>query len=89
MKTYIWADTAYVEQDFFVVTEENLIMARFKIIQEIQELEKLYMEQSARDDQASYRALIKSKLKGWIMYINSQEPQILEEGMAGIYNHIN
>jgi hypothetical protein len=89
MKTYIWADTAYVAQDFFVVTAETLVMARLKVIQEIKDLEKLIMEQSARDDQASYRALMKSKLKGWIMYINSQEPQILEEGMAGIYNHIN
>jgi hypothetical protein len=89
MKTYIWADTAYVEQDFFVVTSENITMARLKVIQEIQDLEKLYMEQSARDDQASYRALIKSKLKGWIMYINSQEPQILEQDTAGIFNHVN
>jgi RPA family protein len=89
MKTFIWADTAYVAQDFFVVNAESLTMARIKLIQEIQELEKLYMEQASREDQASYRALMKTKFKGWIMYINMQEPQILQEGTAGIFNHSN
>jgi hypothetical protein len=32
---------------------------------------------------------MRSKFKGWIMYINQQDPQILEEGTAGIYNHAN
>ena len=89
MKTFIWADTAYVAQDFFVVNAESLTMARIKLIQEIQELEKLYMEQASREDQASYRALMKTKFQGWIMYINKQEPQILEESTAGIFNHSN
>ena len=89
MKTYIWADTAYVSQDFFVVSADNIIMARLKLAKEIEDLEKAYMEQAAREDQASYRALMKTKLKGWIMYINMQEPQILEEGTAGIFNHSN
>ena len=47
------------------------------------------MEKAAREDQASYRTLMRSKFKGWIMYINQQDPQILEEGSAGIYNHVN
>jgi hypothetical protein len=47
------------------------------------------MEQAAREDQASYRALMRTKFKGWIMYINQQDPQILEEGAAGIFNHSN
>lgn len=89
MKTYIWADTAYVAQDFFVVTAENLMMARLKVIKEIQDLEKLFMEEAKRDDQASYRMLMKNKFKGWIMYVNSQDPEILEQGAAGIFNHSN
>ena len=89
MKTYIWADTAYVSQDFFVVSADNIIMARLKLAHEIEELEKAFMEQAAREDQASYRTLMRSKFKGWVMYINQQDPQILEEGNAGIFNHSN
>ncbi len=89
MKTYVWADTAYVSQDFFVVTAENIIMARLKLAREIEELEKAFMEQAAREDQASYRSLMRTKFKGWIMYINQQDPVILEEGTAGIFNHSN
>lgn len=89
MKTYVWADTAYVSQDFFVVTAENIIMARLKLAREIEELEKAFMEQAAREDQASYRSLMRTKFKGWIMYINQQDPIILEEGTAGIFNHSN
>ena len=89
MKTYIWADTAYVAQDFFVVSADNIIMARLKLAREIEELEKAMMEQAAREDQASYRSLMRTKFKGWIMYINQQDPQILEEGNAGIFNHSN
>jgi hypothetical protein len=89
MKTYIWADTAYVLQDFFVVSADNIIMARLKLAREIEELEKAFMEQSAREDQASYRSLMRTKFKGWIMYINQQDPQIIEEGNAGIFNHSN
>ena len=70
MKTYIWADTAYVSQDFFVVSADNIIIARLKLAYEIEELEKAFMEQAAREDQASYRTLMRSKFKGWIMYIN-------------------
>ena len=89
MKTYIWADTAYVAQDFFVVSADNIIMARLKLAREIEELEKAFMEQSAREDRASYRSLMRIKFKGWIMYINQQDPQIIEEGNAGIFNHSN
>jgi hypothetical protein len=89
MKTYVWADTAYVAQDFFVVTAENIIMARLKLAREIEELEKAFMEQAAREDQASYRALMRTKFQGWIMYINQQDPVILEDGNAGIFNHAN
>ncbi len=89
MKTYVWADTAYVSQDFFVVTAENIIIARLKLAREIEELEKAFMEQAAREDQASYRALMKTKFAGWIMYVNQQDPVILEEGNAGIFNHAN
>lgn len=89
MKTYIWADTAYVAQDFFVVSAENIIMARLTLFKEIEELEKAFMEQAAREDQASYRSLMKAKFQGWIMYINLQDPIILEEGTAGIFNHSN
>ena len=89
MKTYIWADTAYVSQDFFVVSADNIIMARLKLAKEIEDLEKAYMEQAAREDQASYRTLMRSKFKGWIMYINQQDPQILEQENAGIFNHAN
>jgi hypothetical protein len=89
MKTYVWADTAYVSQDFFVVTAENIIMARLKLAREIEELEKAFMEQAAREDQASYRSLMRTKFKGWIMYINQQDPVILEDGNAGIFNHAN
>jgi hypothetical protein len=89
MKTYVWADTAYVSQDFFVVTAENIIMARLKLAREIEELEKAFMEQAAREDQASYRALMRTKFQGWIMYINQQDPVILEDGTAGIFNHAN
>lgn len=89
MKTYIWADTAYVAQDFFVVHANNIIEARMKLAREIQELENAFMEQAAREDQASYRQLMKTKFKGWIMYINQQDPIILEEGTAGIFNHAN
>ena len=46
MKTYIWADTAYVSQDFFVVSADNIIMARLKLAKEIEDLEKAYMEQA-------------------------------------------
>ena len=89
MKTYIWADTAYVSHDFFIVSADNIIMARLKLAREIEDLEKAFMDQAAREDQASYRALMRSKFKGWIMYINQQEPQIIEEGNAGIFNHSN
>jgi hypothetical protein len=89
MKTYIWADTAYVAQDFFVVSADNIIMARLKLAREIEELEKAFMEQAAREDQASYRSLMRSKFKGWIMYVNQHDPQIIEEGNAGIFNHTN
>jgi hypothetical protein len=89
MKTYVWADTAYVSQDFFVVTAENIIMARLKLAREIEELEKAFKEQAAREDQASYRSLMRTKFKGWIMYINQQDPVILEDGNAGIFNHAN
>ena len=89
MKTYVWADTAYVAQDFFVVTAENIIMARLKLAREIEELEKAFMEQAAREDQASYRALMRTKFSGWVMYINQQDPVILEDGNAGIFNHAN
>jgi hypothetical protein len=89
MKTYVWADTAYVSQDFFVVTAENIIMARLKLAREIEQLEKAFMEQAAREDQASYRALMKTKFSGWVMYINQQDPVILEDGNAGIFNHAN
>jgi hypothetical protein len=65
------------------------MMARLKVIQEIQDLEKLFMEEAKRDDQESYRMLMKSKFKGWIMYVNSQDPEILEQGTAGIFNHSN
>ena len=47
------------------------------------------MEQAAREDQASYRSLMRSKFKGLIMYVNQQEPQIIDEGNAGIFNHTN
>jgi prophage DNA circulation protein len=89
MKTYIWADTAYVSQDFFVVNADNIIMARLILAREIEQLEKAFMDQAAREDQASYRALMRTKFKGWIMYINQQDPQIIEEGNAGIFNHSN
>jgi hypothetical protein len=89
MKTYIWADTAYVAQDFFVVSADNVIMARLRLAREIEELEKAFMEQAAREDQASYRSLMRSKFKGWIMYVNQQDPQIIDEGNAGIFNHTN
>jgi len=89
MKTYIWADTAYVAQDFFVVTSDNIIEARIKLALEIEELEKAFIQQAAREDQASYRSLMRTKFKGWIMYINQQDPIILEEGSAGIFNHSN
>jgi uncharacterized membrane protein len=74
MKTYIWADTAYVAQDFFVVSADNIIVARLKL---------------AREIEASYRSLMRTKFKGWIMYINQQDPVILEDGNAGIFNHAN
>lgn len=89
MKTYIWADTDYVAQDFFVVSADNIIMARLTLAREIEQLEKAFMEQAAREDQASYRSLMRSKFKGWIMYVNQQEPQIIDEGNAGIFNHTN
>lgn len=89
MKTYIWADTSYIAQDFFVVTADSLESARLKVEEKIEELEKAFNEQNTREDQASYRQLMKTKFKGWIMYINKQLPEVLEVDEAGIFHHSN